>query len=120
LLAVLAQRLVRVLCPHCKQPYTASEEQCRVMEVDSQDPPRLFKAEGCNLCQQRGYTGRTGIYEVIAIDDTLQTMIHDHTSEQIIRNYVNPLYPSLRQDGWRQVLNGTTSLEEVLRVTKEG
>jgi general secretion pathway protein E len=120
LLAVLAQRLVRVLCPHCKQPYTASEEQCRVMEADSQAPPTLFKAAGCNQCQQRGYLGRTGIYEVIAIDDALQTMIHDHASEQTIRNYVNPLYPSLRQDGWRQVLNGTTSLEEVLRVTKEG
>jgi general secretion pathway protein E len=120
LLATVAQRLVRVLCPECKQPYTASEEQCRVMEVDSQAPPRLFKAEGCKLCQQRGYMGRTGIYEVIAIDDTLQNMIHDNASEQKLRDYVQPLYPSLRQDGWRQVLNGTTSMEEVLRVTKEG
>ncbi|MGA9572720.1 MAG: type II secretion system ATPase GspE [Lysobacterales bacterium] len=120
LLAVVAQRLVRVLCPHCKQPYTASVEQCKVMEVDSQKPPTLFKAEACSLCQQRGYMGRTGIYEVIAIDSTLQNMIHDNASEQILRNYAHPLYPSLRRDGWRQVLNGTTSLEEVLRVTKEG
>jgi len=120
LLATVAQRLVRVLCPDCKQAYTASEEQCRVMEVDSHAPPTLYKAEGCNLCQQRGYMGRTGIYEVIAIDDSLQNMIHDNASEQTLRHYVSPLYPSLRQDGWRQVLNGTTSLEEVLRVTKEG
>jgi general secretion pathway protein E len=120
LLAVVAQRLVRVLCPACRTPYSASEEQCRVMEVDSDDPPTLYKADGCDLCQQRGYTGRTGIYEVIAIDDTLQNMIHDNASEQMLRNYVSPLYPSLRQDGWRQVLNGNTSLEEVLRVTKEG
>ena len=90
------------------------------MEVDSHAPPKLYKAEGCSLCQQRGYTGRTGIYEVIAIDDSLQNMIHDNASEQTLRHYVNPLYPSLRQDGWRQVLNGKTSLEEVLRVTKEG
>jgi len=119
LLAVVAQRLVRVLCPDCKQPYTASADQCRVMEVDSQAPPTLFKAEGCKLCQQRGYMGRTGIYEVIAIDNTLQNMIHDNASEQKLRDYIQPLYPSLRQDGWRQVLNGTTSMEEVLRVTKE-
>jgi general secretion pathway protein E len=116
---VVAQRLVRVLCPHCKQPYTASEDQCRVMEVDSQKPPTLFKAEACKHCQKRGYMGRTGIYEVIGVDNTLQNMIHDNTSEQILRNYAHPRYPSLRQDGWRQVLNGTTSLEEVLRVTKE-
>jgi general secretion pathway protein E len=120
LLAVVAQRLVRVLCPSCKQPYTASKEQCQVMKVDSQKPPTLFKAEACKLCQQRGYMGRTGIYEVIGIDNTLQTMIHDNAAEHILRNYAHPLYPSLRQDGWRQVLNGTTSLEEVLRVTKEG
>jgi general secretion pathway protein E len=90
------------------------------MEVDSQAPPSLFKAEGCKFCQQRGYMGRTGIYEVIAIDDILQNMIHDNASEQKLRDYVHPRYPSLRQDGWRQVLNGTTSMEEVLRVTKEG
>jgi general secretion pathway protein E len=120
LLAVVGQRLVRVLCPHCKEAYTASEDQCRVMDVDSQDPPTLFKAEGCKLCQQRGYTGRTGIYEVIAVDDTLQSMIHDNAAEQVLRAHAHPRYPSLRQDGWRQVLNGTTSLEEVLRVTKEG
>ena len=66
------------------------------------------------------YPGRTGIYEVIAVDDALQNMIHDNASEQVLRNHAHPRYPSLRQDGWRQVLNGTTSLEEVLRVTKEG
>ena len=120
LLAVVAQRLVRVLCPDCKQPYVASREQCQVMEVDSQKPPTLFKADGCKLCQQRGYVGRTGIYEVIAVDNALQNMIHDNASEQMLRSYAHPRYPSLRQDGWRQVLNGTTSLEEVLRVTKEG
>jgi general secretion pathway protein E len=119
LLAVVAQRLVRVLCPHCKQAYIASQEQCQVMDVNSQNPPTLYKAEGCSMCQQRGYMGRTGIYEVIAVDGALQTMIHDNASEQVLRNYAHPLYPSLRQDGWRQVLNGTTSLEEVLRVTKE-
>ena len=90
------------------------------MDVDSQKPPTLFKAKGCRLCQQRGYVGRTGIYEVIAVDNALQNMIHDNASEQMLRNYAHPLYPSLRQDGWRQVLNSTTSLEEVLRVTKEG
>ena len=120
LLAVVGQRLVRVLCPHCKEAYTASEDQCRVMEVDGQPPPTLFKMEGCKRCQQRGYTGRTGIYEVIAVDDLLQNMIHDNASEQTLRNHAHPRYPSLRQDGWRQVLSGTTSLEEVLRVTKEG
>jgi len=63
--------------------------------------------------------GRTGIYEVIAVDNALQSMIHDNASEQVLRNHAYQLYPSLRQDGWRQVLNGSTSLEEVLRVTKE-
>ena len=66
-----------------------------------------------------GYAGRSGVYELIAIDETLRTMIHDHAPEQKMRKYARELFPSLRQDGYRRVLMGDTSLEEILRVTSE-
>lgn len=118
-LAVVAQRLVRVLCDECKKPYTASQEECELMGLDHNNPPTIFEDVGCESCQQRGYTGRRGIYEVVAVDETLQNMIHDNYAEHQLQQHAYVHYPSLRQDGWRHVLAGTTSIQEVVRVTRE-
>lgn len=116
LIGVIAQRLVRLLCKHCKQPYAASPSECEKMGVAE---ATIYQAVGCPACKQTGYSGRTGVYELIMIDNTLRAMIHDKVSEQKIKNYARTLFPTIQQDGFRRVLAGDTSLEEVLRVTHE-
>ena len=116
IIGVLAQRLVRVLDDTTKEPHTASEYECRMLKVDPANPPTLYRpGHGAS----GGYLGRTGIYELIAVDDDMRTMIHDGVSEQKIERYARTMGPSIRADGRRQVLAGTTTLEELLRVTRE-
>lgn len=119
LIGVLAQRLTRLLCKHCKKAMPATDVECQTLGVAENNPPTIYHAVGCSLCRNTGYVGRTGVYELIAIDDTLRTMIHDRQPEQQLRKYARGSYPSIRQDGYRRVLAGDTSLEEVLRVTSE-
>jgi general secretion pathway protein E len=116
LIGVLAQRLVRVLDPETKQPYTATEYECRVLGADPNNPPTLYKAGEDGSA---GFAGRTGIYELIAVDDAMRAMIHDGVSEQELERHARTMTPSIRADGRRRVLNGSTTLEEVLRVTRE-
>ncbi len=116
LIGVLAQRLVRVLDDKTKVPNTASENECRILGVDSANPPTLYKpGPGSN----DGFSGRTGIYELIAVDDHMRRMIHDGVSEQDLEIHARTMTPSIRADGRRRVLAGSTNLEEVLRVTRE-
>ncbi len=116
LIGVIAQRLVRVLDDETKVPYVASEYECRSLNVDPTNPPTLFRPSDD---EATGFRGRTGIYELIVIDDTMRTMIHDGVSEQELEKYARTLTPSIRDDGRRRVLAGDTTLEEVLRVTRE-
>lgn len=119
LLAVVAQRLVRLLCPDCKTPYVANAVDCERFGLDPENPPTFYHAEGCKHCNYQGYRGRSGIYELVVVDDELRTMIHDGTSEHEIERYARKSTPGIRQDGLRRVLAGETSIEEVLRVTRE-
>jgi general secretion pathway protein E len=119
LVAVLAQRLVRVLCDHCKEAYTASASDCELLGVDPADAPTLYRAVGCGECNQLGYRGRTGIYELIEIDDEMRTRIHDGDGEHELEAHARKHSSSMRHDGWRRVLAGQTTLEEVLRVSRE-
>ena len=119
LIGVLAQRLVRLLCPACKRPYEASETECRKHGLPVDPVPTLYRGEGCKQCNFTGYRGRTAIFELVEIDDKLRTMIHDGTSEQQLENYARSRSPSIYHDGMRRILAGDTSLEEVLRVTHE-
>jgi general secretion pathway protein E len=120
LLGVLAQRLVRVLCPACKQAYTPSEGECLTLGVDPASPPTIYQPCACDKCNQTGYMGRTGIYELFEVDEQLRIMIHDGASEHAMEAYSHRTASSIYQDGIRRVLSGDTSLEEVLRVTQEG
>ena len=80
----------------------------------------LKRAVGCSMCDQTGYRGRTGIYELIVVDEALRGMIHDQLGEDEMLRHARLTVPSLAQHGYRKVLAGETSLEEVLRVTQEG
>lgn len=104
LTGVIAQRLVRVLCNHCKITVTNETEV-------------QYKAVGCDRCRHSGYQGRIGIYEIITVDDVLRRMIHENQSEQTMENYVRQQSPDIQQSGWQRVLDGTTSCAELLRVT---
>ncbi|HTM64338.1 MAG TPA: type II secretion system ATPase GspE [Gammaproteobacteria bacterium] len=119
LTAVIAQRLMRLLCSNCKKPVPASASECALMGISADNPPTIYHAAGCPSCRHTGYAGRSSVCELIAIDDEMRTMIHDGASEQKMRKHARELFPSLRQDGYRRVLKGDTSLEEVLRVTSE-
>src|SRR5690606_6025724 len=118
LIGVLAQRLVRVIDPACKASYRAREYECRTLGVDPANPPLLYHPEDDALRSGSGYRGRTGIYELVTIDDELRTMIHDGAGEHEMERYARTRSPSIRDDGLRKALEGVTTLEEVLRVTR--
>ena len=111
---VLAQRLVRVLCPACKVSYKPdAAESARVEVSEGKD---LFRATGCAECGGRGYRGRTGVYELITLDDELRRLIHDGESEQRMLAYARQEAPPIEAAGMCLVAEGLTSLEEALRI----
>ncbi len=115
LIGVVAQRLVRLLCPHCKQAYLPDPSECKLLGIEQ--PKQIYRAKGCEQCNHTGYCGRTGIYEVVPIKDEMRQLIHDHASEKSLEEFARKYYGSIRQDGMRRVLEGDTAMEEVLRVT---
>ncbi|ASI89582.1 type II secretion system ATPase GspE [Vibrio mediterranei] len=119
LLGVLAQRLVRTLCNDCKAPYAADGATKQLFGLTEHEELVLHKAVGCEKCNHKGYRGRTGIHELLMVDETVQTLIHDEAGEQAIEKAVRSHTPSIRDDGFHKVKYGITSLEEVMRVTKE-
>ena len=121
LAGVMAQRLVRLLCGHCREPYTAGDTDMRHLGLDPehQARPTLYRAVGCDACNHLGYRGRTGIYDVVEIDRTLREMIHDGAAEHDMERHARRSNPSMAEDGARRVLAGETTLEEVLRVSQE-
>jgi len=120
LIGLLAQRLVRILCPHCKEPYEASQTEREQLGLNgSKQRITLYKAVGCPQCRHTGYLGRSGIHEIIEIDRTLEAMIHDNASEQALETYARERGPGILQSGRNKVLAGQTTLREVLRVTIE-
>jgi len=119
LLAVLSQRLVRTLCKDCKKPHTPDAQECEVLGVDTTIETVIYAPHGCAACNQTGYRGRTGIHELLLVDEKIREMMHEGLGEQAIEKHIRQTTPSIREDGCRKVLTGDTSLEEVLRVTKE-
>jgi len=119
LIGVVAQRLVRRLCLECRKPFAADAAQLRALGLAPTDGT-LYSAQGCAACNRSGYRGRTGIYELMTVDDDLRRLIHDRASEQILRAHVlSRGMRSLRDDGMRWAGQGVISLEEVVRVTRE-
>ena len=118
LIGVIAQRLVRVLCEHCKVAVTADALECARLGLDPLQPPQIYHAKGCEKCNQLGYRGRQGIYEIIEIDDSMKALIHQKVGEQALENHARTLGPSIHQDGVRKVLEGSTTIDELLRVAK--
>lgn len=116
ILGVMAQRLVRRLCPTCKTARHADAAECELLGVEQ---ATLYQATGCDACRHTGYQGRIGVYELIEIDDALRQMIHSDATEIEMDRYAHQSMPSIHQSGIDLVLSGQTSLEEVLRVTQQ-
>ena len=118
--AVMAQRLVRCICEHCVEPYEAQDHDMRILgsareQVAEMD---LVQGHGCDKCSLTGYTGRIGIFEIFLVNDEIQRMIYEKTPAAILRVRARELgMRTLREDGLRKVANGSTTLDEVLRVT---
>ena len=119
LLGVLAQRLVRTLCPHCKVAETATEKECELMGFQAANPPTIYHAKGCTECNNLGYRGRQGIFELLMVDEETRDKIHNGASELEIERHSRIHGTTIREDGRKRVLEGLTTVEEVLRVTRE-
>ncbi len=120
LVAVLAQRLVRVLCRECRETVDATPEQLAEIGVRASAPTQVWRPRGCPRCKHTGYRGRIGIFELMLVDDEIRAMVSENVdSKTIKRKAMEKGMSSLRSDGARKVLRGITSIAEVLRATEE-
>jgi type II secretory ATPase GspE/PulE/Tfp pilus assembly ATPase PilB-like protein len=121
LIAIIAQRLVRKVCPDCMKAVKPSPVELRELGLGKmdEDSGKFFVGTGCDRCFQTGYRGRTGIYEMMMIDSETQNLIYKReTAGAIKTNALNAGMKTLRMDGARKVLDGITTISEVLRVTQ--
>jgi general secretion pathway protein E len=115
LIGVLAQRLVRVVCPHCKGPYGPTPEEAKYTSAQV-----LFRGKGCDKCNGKGYQGRMGIFELLIIEDEIRQLITQLTDSQEIKNLATSKGMKILQtDGFEKAALGETTVEEVLRVTQK-
>jgi type IV pilus assembly protein PilB len=117
--AVLAQRLVRKICPKCKQIYRVPKNMRKYVENSGVKPEQLFHGAGCDHCRGAGYIGRIGIYELLVVDEVFRDMINkDSSVSNMRRTFHESKQPALFSDGIKKVKQGLTTIEEVLRVTE--
>jgi len=123
LLGVLAQRLVRVICPHCRvEVFPVSEmlDEIGYRRGNGHEPHRFYEGRGCERCANTGFVGRVGIYELMLVNDELRKLtVGKADSGQLRKKALESGMRSLRDDGWLKVRNGVTTISEVLRVTQE-
>ncbi|WP_321778165.1 GspE/PulE family protein [Sulfurimonas sp.] len=119
LVGVLAQRLVRILCPECKQEHTLGFIECQRLSISKETV--VYKAKGCRKCHNSGYVSRQGIYEFLIFDDHIKKMINNKTSDIEIRNYAIKTYgmPTILESAKKLMLSGDTSYEELIKVASE-
>ena len=121
IIAIIAQRLVRVLCPHCKEVYVPDEETLANLGLDRSvlQKNTFYRKNGCNLCMQTGFRGRTAIFEIMIVDDEIKKLVlKTSDANQINELALKQGMITLQKDGIYKVLNGITTTEEVLRVTR--
>jgi type IV pilus assembly protein PilB len=122
-IGVLAQRLVRIICPHCKEAYEVPGEVLRSIDVGAYEEKTytFYRGKGCEKCRQTGYIGRTGIFEFMIVDDEIRDLILKRAPAHIIREAASRAgMKSLKEDAFEKVLLGITSWEELIRVVYTG
>ena len=121
-IAILAQRLVRVICHHCKEAYTPDEESLQSIGITSEkvQGKKIYRGRGCPECLHTGYKGRRGIFEFMILDDAIKNLILRTTDANAIkRKAVENGMLTVRDDGAQKVIDGITTIEEVVRVTQQ-
>jgi type II secretory ATPase GspE/PulE/Tfp pilus assembly ATPase PilB-like protein len=117
--AILAQRLVRKICPHCKEEYTPSDEMKEFMTLQGFVGGQSFRGKGCDRCRKTGYSGRLGIYELLVMDDSLRDLVTGNPDVTQLRKLCRERgLVTLREDGIQKVMKGLTTVDEILRVTE--
>jgi type IV pilus assembly protein PilB len=117
--AVLAQRLVRRICPDCKEVYKIPKNMQKYVQSAGIKPDQLMHGAGCDQCRQSGYAGRVGIFELLIVDDKFRDIINaDASANSTRRAFIKSKQPTLFDDGIKKVKKGLTTIEEVLRVTQ--
>jgi type IV pilus assembly protein PilB len=118
LLGVVAQRLIRTLCQHCKQPYTPGLQEIQELGLTAEEgSPQFYRSAGCAFCRHTGYKGRQAVYEILTITPEIRRLIHQESSEDDVTHTASQQgMKTLRQQGIRYVLEGTTSVEELYRI----
>jgi general secretion pathway protein E len=121
LVGVLAQRLVRLLCPACRTPMTLGRAEAKELGINTPAASLdMYTAAGCDLCMDSGYKGRIGIFEYLAISDSIRSLVvKGADSNRIMQRALAEGMRALRRDGIEKVMRGVTTLDEVLRVTDE-
>jgi general secretion pathway protein E len=122
IIGILAQRLVRVACPYCQEPYTPDSALLREMKVEGEDLAgfKIMNVRGCENCSNTGYWGRAGIFEFLKVTDHIQRLILEKRDSNVIKEAARRNgMRTLREDGWLKVRQGITTIPEVLRVTQE-
>ncbi len=120
--AVVAQRLVRLLCPHCRQPVDTDLEYLKKLEfpIDKLAGGHAYGVNGCRECRKTGFKGRGGIFELLAVSEEIESMVISRSSSNEIKQQsIKEGMLTLRDDGWDKVINKVTTIEEILRVTEE-
>ena len=120
--ALIAQRLVRRLCKECRRPYQPDEEILKAAGFPMEElaGATVYEPVGCETCRGSGFSGRTGIYEVLVMSDKIRSLVTAREASVVIKNEaLQEGMKTLRDDGWVKVLQGVTTIEEVLRVTEE-
>jgi type II secretory ATPase GspE/PulE/Tfp pilus assembly ATPase PilB-like protein len=118
LIGIMAQRLIRILCPYCKKEFVPDEDVLKRYHFDLQEQQVLYQPVGCAKCGYTGYRARTAIFELLVVTDEIRDLILKNKSTVTLRNKgIEQGMTLLRHDGWNKVVQGRTSIEEVLRVT---
>ncbi|MGP1675868.1 MAG: GspE/PulE family protein [Burkholderiales bacterium] len=117
MIGIVAQRLIRRLCKHCRQPYTATTAECRLLGIKVDRPPTVYRAIGCDHCDYQGYRGRLAIMEILKLDVDIDELIARRaTARELQLAAVAKGFRTLADDGARRVLDGATTLDELMRV----
>lgn len=117
IIGVVAQRLVRVLCPHCKEKHSPDEVERKILRLKPSDQPQIYKPKGCKRCNQNGYRGRMAIVELLRIDSDMDALISRRAHLDELKSIaLEKGFVTLAEDGVRRILEGYTSVAEVMRV----
>lgn len=120
IIGVIAQRLVRKLCPHCRKKRLATDEEKRILKRSAAEQTEIYEPGGCRLCSNTGYFGRTGVFEIMEVNDEMRKLIAENApTEEMIAAAKKSGMRTLRENGIRYVLDGTTSIKEMLKASYE-